>query len=174
MHWLGRYTWLGQNIWRQRGHILYQIIIIQILWKCVSTNSDFDDPVRLQFCSCHDSSAVGTWTKLWPDLIIISQIKMCLCRIWMINRLCAWVPVGYLQSLWCPFYEDPRNRNAFAVAVKVTTFLLKWHISCLAFGNNNIFINIYVIITLVTLFFLIWDYMYMPNIWTSLLRPSGP
>ena len=39
--------------------------------------SDFysDDAIRSQFCTCHDSSAVMSCVKLWPDIIIVFHIK---------------------------------------------------------------------------------------------------
>ena len=51
-------------------------------WNLVSShfvlNIDSDDPIRSQFCTCHDSSAVMTCAKLWPDVIIIFHVKsMC-------------------------------------------------------------------------------------------------
>ena len=35
------------------------------------SNSYFNDSIRSQFCTCHDSSAVMACAKLWPDWTII-------------------------------------------------------------------------------------------------------
>ena len=49
-------------------------LIIEILWKFSRFNYNFNDQIRLQFCTCHDSIAVLACAKLWPDLMILCQI----------------------------------------------------------------------------------------------------
>ena len=39
------------------------------LGKKICSNFDSDDPIRTQFCTCHDSSAFMTCAKLWPDMM---------------------------------------------------------------------------------------------------------
>ena len=41
----------------------------------VYSNCGFVGPIRSQFFTCHDSSAVMTCAKLWPDLTIKFQMK---------------------------------------------------------------------------------------------------
>ena len=43
---------------------------LQLPQDSFSSNSYFDNSIRFQFCTCHDSSAVMACAKLWPDLII--------------------------------------------------------------------------------------------------------
>ena len=43
--------------------------------KFLSFNYDSNDPSRSQICICHDSPAVIMCTKLWPDWIIVFQVK---------------------------------------------------------------------------------------------------
>ena len=39
-----------------------------LCWIC--SNFDFHNPIRSQFCTCHDSGAVVACAKLWPDQMI--------------------------------------------------------------------------------------------------------
>ena len=59
-------THLTQPLWANNSNLLKNSF-----W------SDFcsDDAIRSQFCTCHDSSAVMSCVKLWPDIIIIFHIK---------------------------------------------------------------------------------------------------
>ena len=37
----------------------------------------YNDPITSQFCTCHDSLAVMTCAKLWPDWITQNKIRAC-------------------------------------------------------------------------------------------------
>ena len=49
-------------------------LIIEILRKFMSSNADYNSPVRSQFCTCHDSSAVVACAKLWHELTTTFRI----------------------------------------------------------------------------------------------------
>ena len=57
----------------QLGYVPQTIymLVMEILWTSSHFNHDSNQVIRSQFCSCHDSSAVVAWAKLWPDWIII-------------------------------------------------------------------------------------------------------
>ena len=59
-------------------------------------NYDSNEPVRTQFCTGHDSSAVVTCAKLWSDCIIIFHVRatLILTRFewWARKCLVTWVP----------------------------------------------------------------------------------
>ena len=42
---------------------------------CSNLASNYPYPIRSQFCTCHDSSAVMACAKLWPGLIIIVLVS---------------------------------------------------------------------------------------------------
>ena len=46
---------------------------LKIYKSSLGFNCNFDDTIRSQICTCHDSWAVVKCTKLWPDYIIIFQ-----------------------------------------------------------------------------------------------------
>ena len=54
-----------------------------------------DDPIRSQFCTCHDSSAVVACINLWPHWII--RIKMKLKRIF--TRFELWAHGPYVKQV---------------------------------------------------------------------------
>ena len=68
------------------GQIVHELLI-EILWKTVYSNFDSHQPISSQFCTCHDSWAVVTWAKLWPDTIIIvcAKIMGFFFKIWIIS-----------------------------------------------------------------------------------------
>ena len=49
-------------------------------------NPDSDNPMSSQICTFHNSSAVVTCAKLWPDRIIIFSVK----ATWFLTRLGLW------------------------------------------------------------------------------------
>ena len=57
-----------------RYTLVYELII-EILWKSLFLLIVSDDLIRLQICTCHDSWAVMTCAKLWPDQIILFHIR---------------------------------------------------------------------------------------------------
>ena len=63
-------------------------------------NSDSDAPIRSKFPTCHDSSAVVTFVKFWPDLLVI--LTWIFTRFWIINSLflCKMVPRDGYVSMW--------------------------------------------------------------------------
>ena len=47
-------------------------------WNLIDSfcfNCDFDDSIRSQFCTCHNSWAVVACAKLWTDLIVIFLVR---------------------------------------------------------------------------------------------------
>ena len=74
---------------------------------------DSNDLIRSQFCTCHDSSAVMTYAKLWPDLIHIFHIR----EIWIFTRFGPWA--HKLFAKWFPVLWDVcvlfDIRSAFAL-----------------------------------------------------------
>ena len=57
---------------------------------CSNLTSNYPYPIRSQFCTCHDSSAVMACAKLWPGLIII-VLERTICILqkigWWIHKL---------------------------------------------------------------------------------------
>ena len=58
--------------------------------NCICFNYNLKDQVRPHFSTCHDSTAVVTCAKLWPDLVIIYHISVT-CHFtrfgwWALNR----------------------------------------------------------------------------------------
>ena len=41
----------------------------------VHSNFNSNDPIRSQFCTCHNSWAVMTCANLWPDMLCISKVR---------------------------------------------------------------------------------------------------
>ena len=56
--WLG--TRITNTLWAYHSYI-----VKMMCWSYMTNN----DPIRPQFCTCHDSSAVMACAKLWPDRI---------------------------------------------------------------------------------------------------------
>ena len=56
-----------------------------------SSKFDYDDPVRLQYCTCYNHSAVVSNAKLWSDLIIIFHIiTTCILIHWgRVTHICS-------------------------------------------------------------------------------------
>ena len=73
------HTWpQGLSIPGEQGNILQRIYepIIQISEKFMLLFLEKkNDPIRSQFCTCHDSWAVMTCAKLWPDWITRIRIS---------------------------------------------------------------------------------------------------
>ena len=61
-----------------------------------------NDQIRSKFCTCHDSSAVVTWAKFWPDLIInfITKARKIFTRFqqWAHKPCGKWVPGSFLMA----------------------------------------------------------------------------
>ena len=58
------------------AHMVYELLIEhKSSENMVSSYFDSDDPIRPQLCTCHDSLAVMTCAKLWPDLIGIFHMR---------------------------------------------------------------------------------------------------
>ena len=52
-------------------------LMIEILWKSfLLLECDCDETVRSQISTCHDSWAVMTCAKLWPDWVIICHERL--------------------------------------------------------------------------------------------------
>ena len=49
----------------------------------LSCDYDFDDLITSQICTCHNSIAVMTYAKYWPDWIIIFRVR----AIWLFQDL---------------------------------------------------------------------------------------
>ena len=49
-------------------------LIIQLLKNSCGSYLKNNDPIRSQFCTCHDSWAVMACAKLWPDCVIKIRI----------------------------------------------------------------------------------------------------
>ena len=91
-------------------HLLWPItqilygLIISSLWKYRCPNFDCNDPIRSQFCSCHDSWAVVSWAKLRPDCTIIFHARA--LYIFMSfgliahNRIVKWVTGNICTDLY--------------------------------------------------------------------------
>ena len=63
-------------------------LIIKILWKLFCCNPDFYGISRSQICTSHESLAVMTCAKLWPDLIIIFHARAAyiyFCHLWIMS-----------------------------------------------------------------------------------------
>ena len=56
-----------------------------------------NDLIRLQFCTCHNSSVVVTCAKLWPDWIILIRIRA--------DRIFTRFQLWAHESLWSMFQE---------------------------------------------------------------------
>ena len=76
--------------------------------NCFYCNLYFDDPIRSQLCTCHDSSAVVACTKLWPylDNYFSSENKNHFYEIWIMSSLtlCEMGPKGLSQ--WDSHFVD--------------------------------------------------------------------
>ena len=54
--------------------LLYELMI-QLFQNSLRSKSNFHDPIRSHFCTCHDSWTVVTCAKLWPDSTTIFCIR---------------------------------------------------------------------------------------------------
>ena len=63
--------------------------------------SDIDSsgPIRSQFCTCHDSSAVMACAKLRPGLIITVYVR----TIWFMTKFGLWTDKQFVK--WIPVHE---------------------------------------------------------------------
>ena len=58
------------QVFRDQSHKLFMNSLFKTHQNSFYSNFDSNNPIRLQFCTCHDSTAVMTCAKLWPDQII--------------------------------------------------------------------------------------------------------
>ena len=73
------------------------------LWPHDSNLLKINDPIRTQFCTCHNSLAVVTCANLWPDWIITIEIKAetisTIFQLWFHKVFVKWV-LGH-SHLFC-------------------------------------------------------------------------
>ena len=72
-------SWVEGTVWPLGPWLISQRVYELMVENCENLHSfsyDLNDPSRSQNCTCHDSSAVVTCAKLWPDQIIIFQVKL--------------------------------------------------------------------------------------------------
>ena len=74
----------------------HKVFISSSCEKSFCPDFDSNDRISSQFCTCHDSWAVMTCAKLWPDSIIIFQVK----ATWVLTRFGLWAHVSFVQ--WAP------------------------------------------------------------------------
>ena len=55
------------------------MLIIDISKHSFCSGDDADNKIMSQICTCHDSWAVMTRAKLWPDEIIIFVLEQPIC-----------------------------------------------------------------------------------------------
>ena len=90
------------TIWRTRFRLISQMLyelITEISWKSLSFDYSTNNLFTSQICTCHDSLAVVTCAKLWPDLIIILHAittKIWILRWWTFMKQ---VPPGHQNSV---------------------------------------------------------------------------
>ena len=109
------------NHYQNNGSIISSVIVIPPLkglisqriyepitensWTSSCFNFVLNDPIASWFCTCHDSSAVVSCAKLWPDLFIIFHVRA-IVKIRIISSqklLLNGSPVGlliYYSILW--------------------------------------------------------------------------
>ena len=69
---------------------------LEFLNNSLVYDSDFDNPIRSQICTCHDSSAVVTCAKLWPDWMI----NLTVWTTWFFTRFGQWAHKPCVE--WVP------------------------------------------------------------------------
>ena len=100
-------------------------------------NFDSKNPIKSQICTGHDSSAVVTYAKLWPDLIIIHHVR----ATWIFTRFELWTHklfVKWVQVVkkdydeveyfipfmwWMSFLAGKSDFPAFNVLLSVFRFI---------------------------------------------------
>ena len=78
--WISNQIWIVWKLFMKSTlgthYTLVYEIIIEILWKSfLLLLIVSDNLIRVQICTCHDSCAVMTCAKLWPDQIILFHIR---------------------------------------------------------------------------------------------------
>ena len=92
----------------------------------------YNDLIRSQFCTCHDSLAVMTCANLWPDSIITIIIitKWSLSRFQLRTNKPSWN--GSLTSLSVGIYMEPRQH--MLIECEYMPSLNFWPVIWIAFG----------------------------------------
>ena len=125
------------------GSIAHMVYVLLIEHKSsenmVSSYFDSDDPIRPQLCTCHDSWAVMTCAKLWPDLTNIFHMRATYVFTKFgsqaQNPVVKWTPVlrkYYLVESGCTMDPVPDITHIYKY---VLLFIFK----CI-FNNKNIWI----------------------------------
>ena len=116
-------------------------------------NSDFDDPIMSQFCTCHDSWAVVACAKLWHNVMIVLLKKSTnveqnldyeLISCWwnkspafLITSTIAhwWIFSLFLSEKWHSILRDHRHWNLAYLIAKINHSL---HVSCFGYCSHFI------------------------------------
>ena len=78
---------------------VYELIIQNLMKSTCSSYAKNNDPIKSQFCTCHDSQDVMTCAKLWLDWMMIIKMK----AIWFFTRFQLWAHKPFVQ--WSPGNE---------------------------------------------------------------------
>ena len=93
--------------------------------------------IRLQFCTSHDSSAVMTCAKLWPDCIIIFQLR----AIWIFAKFGLWAHKPFVKWVPGPFWGTCVTReNQFLIRFPQSFFAIKkssWKCACISMARSH-------------------------------------
>ena len=92
----GTWTHSTKGLWAHNWNL---VVVIS------AVNYNFNYPISLQICTCHNSSAVVTCAKLWTDWIIIFQER----ATWFFQDLDYELINLCEMGLWC--CESPGDRE---------------------------------------------------------------
>ena len=127
----------GDGIWE-----LYTV------WEnSVCSNLYSNHPIRLQFCTCHDSSAAVPWAKFKLDWIIISNARAG-CHFTRFglraHKPCDMVPnctVVLCYTLWHSFCQETANNSPGGEILEVFCVINSWSASCIFVSGNVLYLT---------------------------------
>ena len=111
------------------------------------SSADFNDTIRSYFCTCHNSWAVVTCAKIWPDCIIFpvrAILMFIIFRLWAHILFVEWVR-GIWQTRGRCWRESIRDRVhpinilmvLFCFVLVILQFLALNHMSYCAYSTSK-------------------------------------